>query len=288
MSSPPRRTTSSSRKTAAPPPTPFKRPTRPLLPAERKASQYAQLYPAEESKMVFKNLDTLSKRRIGSGGASEVYALQEPIEGQRIAIKKYKENMRPLASEIETWSHITKKCGLPKHILPLYGAWNDDDNIRHYSMPLCDFSLEHFLADEKTTEAEKGKKLFFLLPNILFALSCLHEQNIVYRDIQEANVLWCGDNQWVLSDFGISSFYKPKMSDYEGDLRFLAPEVFTTGYVFASDIWGLGTLVQNIFNLINFPTPEIQKIQYKVIRDMTNRDPSKRPTADQALEKIMM
>ncbi|WP_422467438.1 protein kinase domain-containing protein [Endozoicomonas sp. ALC013] len=86
---------------------------------------------------------------------------------------------------------------------------------------------------------------------ICAALMCIHDQNLVYRDIKPDNILYAppkapGEESMVkLTDMGLTKHLKK--DDYTrtlcGTVDYVAPEVFERRYNHTVDAWSLGVLL---------------------------------------------
>ena len=115
----------------------------------------------------------------------------------------------------------------------------------------------------------------FYIVQIVFSLSYLKDNNIIYRDLKPENILICEDGYLKLTDFGISKMTKGNTKLYSvcGTTRYLAPEVINlylikkklvydeinnsiidilttnknkkikNGYNYSVDLWSLGVLI---------------------------------------------
>jgi serine/threonine protein kinase len=93
------------------------------------------------------------------------------------------------------------------------------------------------------------KERFEIINDIVNALSVIHSENEIHRDLHPGNILcYQNINFWNISDFGFCGpvVDKPLDSVY-GNLPYLAPEVITERRTtFASDIYSIGMLMWEI------------------------------------------
>lgn len=101
---------------------------------------------------------------------------------------------------------------------------------------------------EKFTENESK----FYMTEIILAIEQIHNKKILYRDMKPENILLDGKGHVKLADFGLS---KEKMANTDlaqsfcGSPAQLSPEMIDKkGVGTAADIWGLGTLLQELLN----------------------------------------
>ena len=91
----------------------------------------------------------------------------------------------------------------------------------------------------------------FFASNILLALKCLHENNIIYRDLKPENVLINEKGYALLTDFGLSKeniTNQDKTSSLCGTPDYLAPEQVnfnskSRSYGKEVDWWSFGCIV---------------------------------------------
>lgn len=84
----------------------------------------------------------------------------------------------------------------------------------------------------------------FYAAEIILALECLHENNVIYRDLKPENVLLDSEGHLKLTDFGLSKIFKKKEEEvtftFCGTVEYLAPEIIAgKGYGNAVDYWSL-------------------------------------------------
>ena len=90
------------------------------------------------------------------------------------------------------------------------------------------------------------------------ALSYLHKENIVHRDIKSENIMYDPLSKTIkIIDFGISRKNKRRGMSFQmwtitGTLFYRAPEMFSGGYKEGVDIWAAGVL---LYKLVSGKTP---------------------------------
>lgn len=138
------------------------------------------------------------------------------------------------------------------------------------------------------------------------ALSHAHQKNIVHRDIKPSNILLTQDLSPRLADFGVAYFLDNavRITEHDaivGTIAYLSPEGFSgSAPTPAQDVWSLGVTLyemltgvlpfvgrtqEHILNaVLNDPIPNVRHIRPDVperlsqlLREMMQRDPSKRP-----------
>jgi len=94
----------------------------------------------------------------------------------------------------------------------------------------------------------------FYAAEILLALECLHNMNIVYRDLKPENLLLDAEGHIRLTDFGLSKILKKRETCFSfcGTPEYLAPEIITgEGYNQDIDFWAFGLIIYEMLSGIN-------------------------------------
>jgi len=86
----------------------------------------------------------------------------------------------------------------------------------------------------------------FYAAEIVLGLQCLHDNDIIYRDLKPENVVLNADGHIKLTDFGLSKegvvFSKKKAYTFCGTYEYLAPEIIKgVGHDKGVDWWSLVT-----------------------------------------------
>lgn len=154
----------------------------------------------------------------------------------------------------------------------------------------------------------------YVIREALMALSWLHMNNRVHRDIKSSNILIGEGGEIKLTDFGIScqltSDHKQKF-DIVGTPCWMAPELITSNYHDCkADIWSIGIVLlelceQNpphiekdrlvaLEHIANGPAPSMKnpnkwsKHLLSFFKNCVNKVPEMRPTADELLRHIFI
>lgn len=153
------------------------------------------------------------------------------------------------------------------------------------------------------TEAEAAATM----RQVIQGVAACHSKGIAHRDLKPENVL-LRQSQFVLADFGLAADVTSGRPLFQscGTAEFAAPEVWQSlgsGYNQSCDIWSLGILLyilmcgcppyssralrQQDNTPLRFPHNEwatVSETAIELIRCMLDRDPGRRPTANELLE----
>ncbi len=151
-----------------------------------------------------------------------------------------------------------------------------------------------------------------IIDHIVRGIAYLHANNVIHRDLKSLNILLGKDYDTKIADFGVSkikSETSASTTSVVGTVNWLAPEVIDgKGCSKASDMYGIGVIVWEIVTrkmpyksangnpllimkwISDGKRPQIPKdCPDKVahlIQWCQKRDPSKRPSADEALNYV--
>ncbi|XP_034146436.1 serine/threonine-protein kinase nekl-2-like isoform X2 [Esox lucius] len=180
-----------------------------------------------------------------------------------------------------------------------------DGNSYYVVMDLCEGGdlSQKIRERRKTGTPFSEEQIMDWLVEICMALKCVHDKNLLHRDLRPQNIFLTKFGTLCLGDFGRVTEKRP--SD-NGELAYLGPEILKGGtYNNKSDIWSLGCvlyemcMLQSAFhaestvNLIpkilgsSYPSlparfpPELRDL----LRDIFQQDTSRRPSVDEILAK---
>ncbi|PJF19090.1 Lysine--tRNA ligase [Paramicrosporidium saccamoebae] len=149
--------------------------------------------------------------------------------------------------------------------------------------------------------------VLFIAREVMIALSYLHGNSIIHRDIKAANILLTDKGEVKLGDFGVASqmLTNLRRNSFVGSPYWMAPEVIKRSqYDNKADIWSLGISLYEllkgapplaniepgraIFIIPKNAPPRLDSSFSQAMRDLVSSclhdDPQKRPTADHLLK----
>ena len=144
----------------------------------------------------------------------------------------------------------------------------DNNNILYIQMEYCSDNLKNILEYKpklfKREKKEEMKELEYfisckILIELIESLNYLHEQNppIIHRDIKPANILYSDKGLetgifFKLCDFGLAKLYEGMTNTRgQGTQKYMAPEVNDGRYDKKCDIYSLGVILEELFDIEN-------------------------------------
>ncbi|NXK67813.1 TNI3K kinase, partial [Sylvietta virens] len=181
---------------------------------------------------------------IGSGSFGKVY--KGRCRNKIVAIKRYRANTYCSKSDVDMFCReVSILCRLNHPcVIQLVGACLDDPSqfaiVTQYISGGSLFSLLH----EQKRILDLQSKLIIAV-DVAKGMEYLHNltQPIIHRDLNSHNILLYEDGHAVVADFGESRFLQSldedNMTKQPGNLRWMAPEVFTqcTRYTIKADVF---------------------------------------------------
>ncbi len=123
--------------------------------------------------------------------------------------------------------------------------------------------------------------------DLCVGMSNIHERQVVHRDIKPPNILFTrskGMVKAVFADFGLAC-YNNQIHSWAGSPFYSAPEYLNaanySGITNKVDIYSLGKTLEALFM-----GQKKSKEMTKLIGEMLDKDPTKRPTAQEALNRV--
>ncbi|XP_059162494.1 interferon-induced, double-stranded RNA-activated protein kinase-like isoform X2 [Physella acuta] len=262
---------------------------------------------------------------IGSGSCGEVVRARHKQDKQFYAIKKIKLPKSEKAPSEGKYLREVQSLAKLQHIgiVRYHTVWDEVVNQQPFlfiQMELCQAgTLSTWLADN--AGPRPPVKVLPFCKEILEALSYIHGQGIIHRDVKPGNIL-IANGKLKIGDFGLAtchddSFEHESHSNQaanqhtalQGTKLYMSPEqlnkgqydtkvdIFSTGLVFLElcrsfpypDEENLKERVFNsvrdggAVNLVGFPEPRMATI----VQQMTDKNPAKRPTAKKLLTDMV-
>ncbi|GES78399.1 kinase-like domain-containing protein [Rhizophagus clarus] len=268
----------------------------------------------------FKNINFLTK-----GGCSEIYTAVwvdgcyeewnskenqlKRFGNQRVVLKK----LENVESANRSWfeegkSHLSMSNKYAQVVSCFGLTKNPSDGNYMLVIGYMDINLKVYI--QQNHNKLIWKERIQIINDIIFALSNIHQENTIHRDLHSGNILF-GQHiqQFQISDFGFCGPADKPLNSIYGNLPYIAPEVISgKETTFASDIYSIGILMWEIssgqppfinfendyclaMNIINGMRPKIvpgTPLEYKELMEQCwDADPIKRPDIITLLYKII-
>ncbi|CAK7327211.1 unnamed protein product [Dovyalis caffra] len=195
---------------------------------------------------------------IGVGVSATVYkAICVPMNSTLVAIKCI--DLDQSRADIDSLRRETKTMSILSHpnVLESHCSFTVDRHL-WMVMPFMSAGSLQSIISSSFPDGLPEPCIAIVLKETLNALSYLHDQGHIHRDVKAGNILIDSNGKVKLADFGVSAsiyelntFERPSSLSYSSSMRltdvagtpyWMAPEVIHshTGYSFKADIWSFG------------------------------------------------
>ncbi|KAI0100854.1 kinase-like domain-containing protein [Nemania sp. FL0031] len=191
---------------------------------------------------------------IGKGSFGRVYKASSDETGQLVAVKiiDIEESDRVDPGANDAFNDILKEVNTLK-LLNRNGAKNINTILDTFLIGQSIWMVTEYCAGGSVTTLMRPTKglpeqwIIPILREVAEALSWVHRQGIIHRDIKCANVLLTENGGVQLCDFGVAALMETKFDKRRtvtGSLHWMAPEFFepTVSYGIEVDIWAFGSM----------------------------------------------
>ncbi|KAG8583974.1 hypothetical protein GDO81_008622 [Engystomops pustulosus] len=180
--------------------------------------------------------------KIGEGSTGIVCIATEKHTGKQVAVKKMdlrKQQRRELLfNEV-----VIMRDYHHENVVDMYNSYLVGDEL----WVVMEFLEGGALTDIVTHTRMNEEQIATVCLSVLKALSYLHNQGVIHRDIKSDSILLTSDGRIKLSDFGFCAQVSkevPKRKSLVGTPYWMAPEVISRlPYGTEVDIWSLGIMV---------------------------------------------
>ena len=227
-------------------------------------------------------------KRLDEGAMGEVYMAYQPLLERRVAIKVLHPHLATGDDFVERFKTEASVVARLRHtnIMQVYDF--DVEDNRYYM--IMEF-LDGPTLKEEMIERAKNKKSFtlyeigYIVTALASALDYAHARGMIHRDIKPANIMFNGEGQVVLTDFGIVHIVADDEDKDAGQIigtpAYMSPEQGAGLTVGApSDIYSLGIVLYQlltgelpftadsamsmVLKHVNEPVPPLRRINPEV------------------------
>eukprot|EP00347_Sterkiella_histriomuscorum_P007156 403350050 len=191
---------------------------------------------------------------IGRGSFGKVYLVQKTDTLKFYAMKTLKKEItqsQPQFQSTKAERQIMEKINHP-FIVKLHYAFQTPKKLYFVMDFLNGGELFHHI---KTEGRFSEARTQFYTAEIFLALECLHQNDIIYRDLKPENVLLDSEGHIKITDFGLSKqnvIGNHNTYTFCGTPEYLAPEIIQgKGHNKSADWWSLGLMVYEMLSGIN-------------------------------------
>ena len=233
-------------------------------------------------------------RKLGEGATSEVYLCNDPFNNRNVAVKvAFPESMQdPERGKLYrklflTEASLAGKLNHP-HICQIYDAVADE-KLHYLVMEYVDGgTLERFCRTEMLLPVDRIVEIIFKCTR---ALEFAHKAGVTHRDIKPANILYTGETDVKITDFGAALIASGDTTQVSaiGSPAYMSPEqVKEHPLDHQTDIYSVGVVM---YHLLTGRLPFQAVNNFSLIYQITNVEPdppsSFRPEIPEAVEAIV-
>ncbi|GBB97802.1 hypothetical protein RclHR1_03070018 [Rhizophagus clarus] len=262
--------------------------------------------------------DFYNIQEIGSGGFAKVYRANWKKPHIRYAIKSFFKIDNATIKAIVREIQLQREVDYHDNVIRFYGVTTSfkENQRKEYSLVIeyaDNGTLRSYLKENfKNLNWNDKYKLAFQL---VHAVSCLHDEGIIHRDLHSNNVL-VHQHTVKLSDFGLSKRIEETSNSHSkafGLIPYTDPKSFNRSiaplYLLnkKSDVYSIGVLLWEVSSgqppfhgtpydvglaisilqgLREIPIPETSENYIKIYTDCWNIEPDNRPTINQVIDEL--
>ena len=213
-------------------------------------------------------------RPIASGGMAEVYEVQDPATGERLALKllvAVRQALERFDREYEAMTRLNHPGIVRVYHYGLHQGhpWLTMELLRGVA------AQSHVKRMGRPGSPRRLREVLRLGYHVSKALHYIHERKLVHRDLKSANVIVLPDDRVKLLDFGAAHVVDAERMTLEGDFvgtfAYASPEQLLAGRIdHRTDLYSLGVL---LFRLATGRRPFSSKDQEQLIRQQLYQPP---------------
>jgi len=213
-------------------------------------------------------------RPIASGGMAEVYEVQDPASGERLALKllvAVRQALKRFDREYEAMTRLNHPGIVRVYHYGLHQGhpWLTMELLRGVA------AQSHVKRMGRPGTPRRLREVLRLGYHVSKALHYIHERKLVHRDLKSANVIVQPDDRVKLLDFGAAHLVDAERitidGEFVGTFAYASPEQVLAGRIdHRTDLYSLGVL---LFRLATGRRPFASKDQEQLIRQQLYQPP---------------
>jgi len=235
----------------------------------------------------------LLKEEIGKGGMGIVYKAQDLVLDQLVAVKILQEQFigdKNFIRSFKKEAMATRNLFHP-NIVRVYDFGQEDD-IYYLVMEYVEGKLLKDLIHEEAPFPPD--KAIEIANQVLDALFCAHQHNVVHRDIKPQNIMITDEGKVKVMDFGLARITSGStityMNGFMGSIFYISPEQVAGKMTsFSSDLYAVGVLLYEMLTA-SFPFTGDTPVAIALKHIEENPTPPSRlnPAISRALEVVIL
>jgi len=234
-------------------------------------------------------------RRLGQGATSEVWLCNDPFNARDVAVKlafnealRHPERGRVYRKLFLTEASLAGKLQHP-HICEIYDAVAEEN--QHYIVMeyVAGGTLEKFCRTDGLLPVDRAVEIAFKCTR---ALEFAHRLGIIHRDIKPANILYTGETDVKLTDFGAALIASGDITQVSavGSPAYMSPEqVREQPLDHRTDVYSMGVV---LYHLLTGRLPFQAVNNFSLIYQITSVEPEPpsayRPQIPPEVEAIVL
>jgi len=246
-------------------------------------------------------------RFLGKGGFARCYEVRDMRTNEIFACKIVNKNLLTKQHHREKMAQeISIHRELHHEYIVSFFSFFEDDSFVYIVLELC--TKKSLMELQKRRRVLQETEARYFLHEIMLAVTYLHTNNIIHRDLKLGNIFISEQIHLKIGDFGLATiieFSGERKRTLCGTPNYIAPEILNKkGHSFEVDIWSIGCILYTL--LVGKPPFEtatlkdtymkIKKGDYYIpsgkistpartlIQSMLMVDPGQRPSAQQILQ----
>ncbi|CAD8189208.1 unnamed protein product [Paramecium pentaurelia] len=207
--------------------------------------------------------------KLGEGSFSQVYKVKRITDNQFYALKKVNLSLQTQNEKLNTLNEIRILASInSQYIIEYKDSFLDSDGCILYIV--MEYAPIGNLIQLQQQNVITNQEIWRIAVQLLLGLKCLHDNQILHRDLKLANILVVkslSGYQYKISDLNISKIAKGNIAKtIIGTPLYAAPEVWQgIQYSYPCDIWSLGCLLYELAKGVPpFNGKDLQDLNQKI------------------------